>query len=175
MVPGALLWPLCSKQAQLSQTTGSCCRFVALRNNKVKEKKIKEFYLPWLGSGDARSCCDIRSPSVQQTSFGFFQVKAGCSWVRESQIPVLRGLQTRAVFEKQRGQPTTDLSSFPLWKSEAALLFTLPLQTETGFFFFFCFLFCFLFFFSQSSFFPPFHIFPINFHSSHRRLLSRSR
>lgn len=38
-------------------------------------KKSKEFYLPWHRNGDARSCCDIRSPSVQQTSFFFKEKK----------------------------------------------------------------------------------------------------
>lgn len=45
-----------------------------------------------------------------------------------------RGLQTRTVFEQQRGQPT-HLSAFPLWKSQAAFIFFAPsLQNETGFF-----------------------------------------
>lgn len=51
-------------------------------------------------------------------------------------------------------------------KWSRAYFYAPSLRTETGFS---------LSFFRQSSFFPSSHAFPINFHSSHRRLTSRSR
>lgn len=85
-------------------------------------KEKQEFYLPWHRNGDARSCCDIPPPSVQQTSFFKRRRRTGCSWVKQSQIPVFREVQTWTVFEKQRGQPITKPISFPPWKSGVVLI-----------------------------------------------------
>lgn len=95
---------------------------------KLKEKKT---VLPSVTSLRWRTELLWHSIPISPANIVFlcFFSKPGCSWVRLSQIPVCRELQTRTVFEKQRGQPT-DLSSFPLWKSECSLS-----SDRTGFFF----------------------------------------
>lgn len=55
--------------------------------------------------------------------------QTGCWRIKQRQIPVFRGVQTWTVFEK----PTTQLISFPLWKSEAALTFTLSFRPKPAF------------------------------------------